>query len=72
MSDEKAQHAPPGGAGPYSGLFFWLQPDSNEFVQAGAVIIEDPECAVPGPGHGAGLFDHVAEEYRQLEIPLNE
>jgi hypothetical protein len=72
VGDEKAKDPPSRGTVPYSGLFVWLQPNSDELRQAGPIIVEHTECAVTGPGHRTGFFDHVAEEYRQLKIPFNE
>jgi hypothetical protein len=70
--DEKAEDPPTRGSGPYSGLFVWLQTNRDELRQGGPIIIEHTECAITGPGHGAGFFDHMAEEYRQLKIPFYE
>ena len=72
VGDEKAENPLSGGTGPYSGLFVRIQPDRDELGQGGAAIIEHSERPIAGSGHGTGLFDHVAEEYRQLEIPFNE
>jgi hypothetical protein len=72
VGDEKAKDPPSGGTGPYSGHFVWFQPNRDELRQGGPIIIEHPECAVTGPGYGTGFFDHMAEEYRQLKIPLKE
>ena len=53
-------------------LFVRLEPDGDELGQRGAVVVEDPEGAVPGVGHRAGLVDDVAQQGGQLEIGLEE
>jgi hypothetical protein len=72
VRDEQAKHTPPGGTDPYSGFLVWVQSNSDEFRQSGPVIIEHAERTEASPGHGTGLLDHMAEEYRQLEVLLNE
>jgi hypothetical protein len=72
VSYEQAQHAPPGRACPYPGFFVGLQSNGDEFGQRRTILIENAEGTEAGPGHGTGLLDHVTQEYRQLEIPLNE
>jgi hypothetical protein len=72
VSDEQTKHTPPGGSGPYSGFLVCVQSNSDEFRQSGSILIEHAQCTEASSAHGTGLLDHVAEEYRQLEVLLNE
>ena len=49
-----------------------LEPDGQEVRESGAVVVQDPERAVAGGGHRAGLLDEVVEENRELEISLEQ
>ncbi len=72
MSDEKAKYPPPCGAGTDLGLLVGLQSNGDEFGQARAIVIEYAEGTKSSSGHGTGFLHDVAEEYRQLKIPLYE
>ena len=54
------------------GLLVGLQSNGDEFGQARAIVIEYAEGTKSSSGHGTGFLHYVAEEYRQLKIPLYE
>jgi len=53
-------------------LVSWSQADRDELSQGGPIVVEHSQRAITGRRHGTRLIDHVVEERRQLEIPLDE
>jgi len=72
MGDEQPQHPSPRGTGPDPPFLVGIEPHREEFGQGGAFVVEDPERAVPGPRHLAGLIDQVPKQDRQLEVRLEQ
>jgi hypothetical protein len=53
-------------------LFVWFETDGDELGEGRSGVIEHTECGVASPRHETSLVDDVAQQRRQLEIPLNQ
>ncbi len=68
LPDQRAQHAPPGGAGADGPLLVVAQPHGQELVQRPAILGQDPECPELRVDEVTGLLNDPPEHQRQIEL----
>ena len=62
IGDEQDSEDPsPGRSSPDPLLLLWLEPDGQELREGRAVLVQDAERTVAGPGHRLGFFDEVVQ-----------
>jgi two-component system response regulator DevR len=68
VGDHESEHAPSRGPRSDGSLFHLGQPDGQELLEARSSLVEHSEGTVAGADQGAGFFNQMTQQDRELDI----